>query len=410
MADLGDGLSAFYLLGVDDEIAYSWFHDGRGTQSIDANADGWKQVRDDYQEVLFLVAQALAESKASWTGAAADATHDVVSPVRAWVERALDSAVIARATVKEQSAVFSDVRAQLSPPVTVPAKPWLNDMWPGETNYDKALQAKQANSIRNVELVRQYGDMTDANNVSYPSFEEPVVVTTDVARQPEQPIEPRDRGIVEWTTGPRRDPGGGGPVAPGPPDTGPGQPAQPSTVDSSPRPGSDQPLQPVDPSQAVPSGPPPVVGQPLPVGQDPASVRSPLTGVPVAGLPGGPGSGAPAGPGTGARAPGERGGPSGGRPGGGGAPGEPGSGGRSGGGPGGRATLGAEAVAGRGAATATARGGAGQPGFVPGAGRAAGDEDAEHTNKFGPVIWHDDFWEAGVPRTAPPTIGGPDDQ
>jgi hypothetical protein len=59
---------------------------------------------------------------------------------------------------------------------------------------------------------------------------------------------------------------------------------------------------------------------------------------------------------------------------------------------------------GRGAA-AGVRGGVSNPGgVVPTGGRPAGAEDEEHRNRFGPVDWHDEFWD-DTPPVAPPVIG-----
>jgi hypothetical protein len=419
MADIGGPIGSVLLLGVDDEVTYRWFHEGVGAASINANAEGWRMVTNDYADALVLVARALAESEASWSGVAGEASREAVSPVRAWAEHALESAVTAQSTVLAQSDAFSDIKSRLSPPVAVPDKPWFNDIWPGETNYDRALAAKQANSQRNVELVRRYGDLTDANGTRYPSFDVPVRVATDVSRSPERdtrPVPPRDGGAVERFDGPRTSSAGGDPARPASPVGGPGQPTQPSTVDgpgqrSQPstvggpgQPGAESSGQQVSPSQSVPGGPSPAApSSPSPApGQEPAPPRHPGTGVPVTGLPR-PGFPEAAG---GGRVPGERTGGPGGRHGGGSPGGHPGPGARAGGGTGGMPA--GEAVAGRGGpAGGVGRGaGAGHPGgFVPAAGRAAGDEDTQHTNKFGPADTHDEFWEAGVPVVAPQVIG-----
>jgi hypothetical protein len=207
MADGGVGaaIGTYLMLGADDEVTYNWFHHGRGTDTIDANADGWRRVRNHYAEALLLANRGLAESRASWTGAAADGAHGAMSPVEAWVREAVEAAAVASATVSEQSAIFSDTKARLSPPVAVPDKPWWNDMWPGATNYDQALEAKQANSLHNLRLVESYGDTTQANTPRYPDFGEPVVITADVSQQPEpeQPLQPRDRGAIEGPVAPR---------------------------------------------------------------------------------------------------------------------------------------------------------------------------------------------------------------
>jgi hypothetical protein len=402
--DVGGAIGSVLLLGVDDEVTYNWFHNGRGTQGLDSSADGWRMVRDGYREVLLLVMRGLSESKAAWTGVAADAAHGAVSPVRAWVEQALDSAVQAQATVIAQSSAFSDIKARLSPPVTVPDKPWWNDAWPGDTNYDKALQAKQANSIRNVELVRQYGDLTQANGASYPRFEEPVVVTTDVARPPNGPVRPPDAGPVERPVPSGRKPAAGGDSPPASPTSEPHPPAQsgPPPIEAGPSPSQ--------PGATVSSGHPtsPVTSSPVPTGQESPIGRTPVGGGPSAGLVGVPGPGVTGEPGSGGRIPSTR-------------TGEPGGGGRNatgGRGPGGRPGVDgrfggapeSEARTGRAAAPAGGRGGAGSAGgLVPPGGQSRGAEDEEHRNKFGPVDWHDEFWD-DTPPVCPPVIGADEPQ
>jgi hypothetical protein len=402
MVDVGGAIGSVLLLGVDDEVTYNWFHNGRGTQGLDSSADGWRMITDGYQEVLLLVMRGLSESKAVWTGAAAEAAHGEVSPVLAWVEQALDSAVQAQATVMAQSNAFSDIKARLSPPVTVPDKPWWNDVWPGDTNYDKALQAKQANSIHNVELVRQYGDLTRANGDSYPRFEEPVVVTADVARTPDGPVRPPDRGQVEWPVPPRPRPASGGDSPPESPEPRPPAQSGPPPINTGPSPSQ--------PGSTVSSGhsSSPVTGSPLPSGQESPGGRTPIGGGPSAGLVGVPGPGTTGEPGSGGRIPSTR-------------TGEPGGGGRNatgGRGPEGRpgadgrfgAVPEGEARTGRAAAPAGARGGAGNPGgLVPPGGKSQAAEDEEHRNKFGPVDWHDEFWD-DTPPVCPPVIGADEPQ
>jgi hypothetical protein len=142
------------------------------------------------------------------------------------------------------------------------------------------------------------------------------------------------------------------------------------------------PGEPVSPSQTGSSGHTPTVSTPpLSVGQDPIVTRNLGVGAPpVAGTPWVPPEAA------GNRAPGGR-------------PAQPGAGGRVGSGPVGVPAN--EMGAGRGARGAVA----GHPGgFVPAGARASGEEDQEHTNKYGPIDWHDDVF-ADIPAVAPPVIG-----
>jgi hypothetical protein len=89
-----------------------------------------------------------------------------------------------------------------------------------------------------------------------------------------------------------------------------------------------------------------------------------------------------------------------------GGPGTGGQPGRLGGGP-----VGEEA-GGRGARSgglARGAGAAGAGGFLPPGGAGDGDEDKEHINKFGPVDWHDEFWDDTEP-VAPAVIGLDEDE
>jgi hypothetical protein len=299
-----------------------------------------------------------------------------VSPLQAWVEQTADAAADAASAVEAQSAVFSDTKARLSPPVAVPDKAWWNDLWPGETNYDKALEAKQANSIRNLELVRSYGESTQSNTDRYPAFGDPVVVDTDVS-QLVKPVTPPSPGIVEWPAAPPRRPATGGDSPPSaPPELKPSTPAAPP-IDE--RPPSQSGLT-ISSGQAESSIP---TRQDTPASRVPAGAASADFGAVPSESSGRM---------LGGRA---------GEPGGRGPDGRPGAGGRTGGVPEHEAVAGRQALAGR-ETMAGARGG--NPGGMVPAGRTEGDEDEEHRNKFGPFGWHDEFWD-DTPPVAPAVIG-----
>lgn len=404
MGDENPSIVDMIFFGVDDEITYNWFHDGRGTESTtDAVAQEWRKSRDLYEDVLALVKRGLAESQASWEGVSADAAHGAVSPMQAWVQQATDSAAKAAATVEAQSSFFSETKARLEPPVQVPDKPWWNDFWPGDTNYDQALAAKQANSARNLDLVWSYGDSTQSNTAGYPAFDEPVVVTTDVASAPDRPGRPPQPGIVEWPTAARPKPAPAGGPEPGGPGAEPRDSAVAGPPPADPRPETQT------GGSTVSSGHAgiPVANSPLPQGQSQPGGRLPVGSAnPTPGVVSLRGPGVPDGSG---RIPATRTGEPGpdARPGGrglAGPDGRPGAGGRVG-----AAVPEGGAASGRGGA-AGVRGAAGNVGgLVPGGATAPRGEDKEHTNKFGPVDHHEEFWE-DLPMVAPQVIGMDDDE
>jgi hypothetical protein len=366
-----DPFADVLVFGVDDETVYNWFHDGPGTEStVDACAATWLAVHRGCAEAAGLVAQGLAASTASWSGAAADVAHGAVAAARTWVDSTSEALLHVHDTILAQSSSFNETKAALSPPVVVPDKPWANDLWPGETNYDQALEAKQANNFRNVELMRVYGAVTSANNVSYPNIAGPSAIgraaadeisTAAPTERTEQPAQPQ----------PVRTP-----VTPG---------AERLAVEP-PRPGADD------------SAPVPEIGSTRPTEErrahEPGADGGHLAGVAASGAgtvtSGVLGAWPPDSPVPGASSadrpvtPREAGG-------------QPGSSG---------VALGEQV--GHRTGTAGARAGApGSSGVVPGAGSRR-DEDDEHDNRFYVMERHEDFWDDN-PAVAPPVIGGDDD-
>jgi hypothetical protein len=371
-------LGEWLLLGADDETVYNWFHHGRGTNStLDANADRWRAVGECFQQVAAIVAHGLGESQASWTGAAADGAHGSTAPLQTWAQDTVAAALQSSATVHAQSLSFNDTKAALSPPMSVPNKPWFNDVWPGETNYDQALAAKQGNSIRNLELVRSYGASTRANTAAYPRFVEPTVGTTTVGS-----AAPDSGDVAER----------------GPSSSARHQPIAHVVGDAGAAGSADSVARPVtEPSPAPPEPPGPDIDRTIPSGRAPTGISD---------LPGQPGGAVdPARAGRSGHQPpalvGEQEGrTTGERVAGGAMREQSGIGDR----PGGAVVRGA--IPGMGAGGAGARSGLGGPvGAMPASGPREKDDD--HQRKFGVPDRHEDFWDDN-PAVAPAVIGDDD--
>lgn len=385
------------LVGLDDETVYRWFHEGRGTEStLDPNAEDWLAVCRTYTEVAAVVGLGLVASRASWSGSAADGAHGTVDAIRAWADHGADAAKQVHDLVRAQSDSFNETKARLLPPVPVPDKPWLNDVWPGDTNYDQVIEAKRANSIRSIEIVRAYGVATSANGDSYPRFAEPgpetasgdpTYVTSDAFVTPgDTDVElprPGDGGtdVTEWSGTPQPpphprapDPDGGDPS--GDPGSNPGREPQPSAPTPEPAPTSpNAPNTDLLPTHhTVAAG---VLGdwRNSPEQQQHLTPTRPDDTDRAARPAHQPNSAAPHGQGLGAVA------------------------------------RGAETrVAHRSAAAAGGRPGAGggtPGGLVPGSPHRDPD-DVEHANRYCVLERHEDFWDDN-PAVAPPVIGGEED-
>jgi hypothetical protein len=367
---MSDPFADVLVFGVDDETVYNWFHDGPGTEStVDVSAETWLAISQGCAEAAAIVAEGLAASTASWSGAAADVAHGAVDTARAWVASTSDALLHIHDTVLAQSDSFNETKAALSPPVAVPDKPWANDLWPGETNYDQALEAKQANNFRNVELMRVYGAVTSANNISYPNIVGPSsigraaadeIATAAPTERTEEPQPVRTRRLAspgtERLAVERTNPGDPVPV--------------PATEIGAARPGEEH-----------------RAHGPSTDGGHLADVAASGAGTVTSGVLGAWQPDTSYDPGQGA-SPAERSATSrefGGQAG-------PGSG---------------ERVVHRTGTVGARPGAPGANGVMPGAG-ARRDEDDEHDNRFCVMERHEDFWDDN-PAVAPPVIGGDDD-
>lgn len=380
----------------DGRTIYEYFNENvKGTgPTTEANKDQWTQLGKRYDNVARLIEEAMSVGRIAFEGKAADAMQGKVAPVVAIAKQAKGVCDSVALQVAAQGDHARRAQQAMEKVPDVPDKPWLNDLIPMDTDYDKAKTAEAEAFRRNQERFESYRGNTQGTVDALPQYQ--------FQPQPELALDTGNGNPGEVDPG-RRDPGRvdpprGLPGQPGRLDQPGGGPTGGPTGGGGGGTGNDQ----VRNDWNIP-GPPPVGGpppQPIPgPGPIPAPAPSPLPlPVPPPGFP--PAGQPPAGGRGGQTGFGPRGS--------GGAFGPGGSGGRAGGfGPGGSAGIGADAhgAAGRGGAGATgARGAAGMPGGPMGQGAGArGEEDKERRRPEYLIETEDIFGDTTT--VAPPVIG-----
>ncbi|SMD19221.1 PPE domain-containing protein [Lentzea albidocapillata] len=437
MAGVEPNITGFAILPfAGGETIYKWFENGKGPgQSTSLMSDGWRDLSSGHGDVAQLIEKAVRDSGASWEGSAGDAARGGTSPLATWATVTGDSATQAGTTADTVGDAYVNAKNSMSKPPTVPDKPFLNDLRPWDTDYDKALEQNQQVSEQNVRAFNQYAGAVNASMSNQPTFIAPTANDGSVQEGPPDgkykidEVGPNSKNPPPIGSNPPpgsgdRNGGQDGTDLSGwkPPGTGGGDDTGKAGVDDSkftPPPIDDSGRRP-PPNIGVPTLPPDNVYNPndprRPGGPlDPNNPRRP--GGPLdpnnpRNRPGGP-NGPGGGPGGGAG--GGRGGGGGGGLGGAAAAkgmgGPGGMGGGFGGAAGvagdGRGGAGGFGPSGAGAAGAAGRGGAagmGAGGMGAGGGRGEGSEDAEHKSASYLQETEDIFGDGTM--VAPPVIGG----
>jgi hypothetical protein len=411
------------------DTVYKWFEKGKGpSQSTAPTAQAWRDLATGHTSVSDLINKAVSDSGASWEGAAADTARSNTSPLATWADVTADSANSAAKTSDSVGEAYVNAKYAMQKPPEVPDKPFLNDVWPWETDYDEAVEKNQKVNEANMRAFTQYGDAVTASTSNMPTF-----ISPDAS----------DAGMQEQGTGQKNidkvdKPGTSDSYTP----PGTGQPPGTSRPgDNTNLSGWKPPTDSTNPSWLEPGAPTP--GNPPP-GSDPNDPRNRPpgdTGIPPGGRwdpnnPNDPRNRGRFNPNDPRNRPGGPGGPGGrglGGPGGGGGGGAGGRGGGIGGGAGGLGGAAAARAGGPGgmgsgfggAAGVSEQGRGGAGGFGPaGAGGAAGrggaagmgaggmghgakgegDEDKEHKSASYLQETEDIFGDGTM--VAPPVIGG----
>jgi len=410
------------------DTIYKWFEKGKGpSQSTAPSAQGWRDLSSGHTEVSDLINKAVRDSGASWEGAAADTARSNTSPLATWADVTGQSATDAGNTADSVGEAYVNAKYAMQKPPEVPDKPFLNDVWPWDTDYDKAVENNQKVNEANMRAFTQYGDAVTSSTSNMPTF-----ISPDAS----------DAGMQEQSTGQKNidkvdRPGTSDSYTPPGTSQPPGtsRPGDSTSLSGWKQPGDNTSAAWLEPGAPSPGNPPP--------GSDPNDPRNrpPVdTGIPPGGRwdpnnpndprnrgrfnpndprsrpggPGGPGGRGLGGPGGGGGGAGGRGGGMGGGAGGlggaaaarAGGPGGMGSGfgGAAGvseqgrGGAGGFGPAGAGGAAGRGGAAGMGAGGMGH------GAKGEGDEDKEHKSASYLQETEDIFGDGTM--VAPPVIGG----
>ncbi|MDR7302855.1 PPE domain-containing protein [Haloactinomyces albus] len=403
--------------GFDHAKIYNEWQTGPGVADMSQAAGDWgRQVSDAFDVAHAELEGVLKDSEVAVRGAAGDSMRASAKPLQQATRESIGVATQVGSTVEQQAQASADFKAAFPPPHQVPPSNigWTDYINPVSYGVKKGVQAKheQLHDEVEAEARRQYEGYTQASNDRTSGIQRFSPVPTfggEVNRAEAQPV-----GAVDPNAGGAGAGGGGSGLQVGgtyraadDSAAGSGQSPTGSTPGgaapgSGGAPGSSGPGGAADGGNSAPADPagsesswatqPPATGGPAPL---------PGTGTPGTGSGGGfvggvvgggsgAGSGVRGGAGTGVGT---------GRGGSGPAPG-----GRSGSG-----TLGTPGAGTPRATAPTASGAGGVRGGAPVAGarggQQGGDEDEEHENKY--MVPTDEAWQdLGLPRTAPPVIGG----
>ncbi|MFB9903441.1 hypothetical protein [Allokutzneria oryzae] len=382
--------------GWDAETIYNWFHKHRGPQPTYSAAEAvLKQIIDKHDKVNEILKKGIEESRAVWTGQAADAARGGISPMVAWADQVKQVADNAQGQITAMRDGYLRAKNEVEPPRPTPDPKNVSFgfMGSGAADFVKEMQRWQANQVHNIRVVEGYGSNTNTAVQTLPQFGAPDGV--DGAVKPaEQP--PRDPGGPP--IGQPRDPRGGGGRGGGVVGHGGSEQGSEQGSAHGGEQGGEQggrsesaAFEPPRPGQSGQGGPLP--WQPEPGAQG-GTGQGGFTG--AVGGPGFGGAGVGGGAGGGA---GGRAGGLGGRSGTGGAPGSgAGQGGRGGVGESSRGVTGAASVA-------RAPGKPGMPMAGPMAGGQANKtEDDEHQRPSW-LVEVDDVFTNDMQKVAPPVIG-----
>nr|WP_030429235.1 ESX secretion-associated protein EspG [Allokutzneria albata] len=193
--------------GFDATTIYDWFHDKQGPQPACSAAEAvLKQITQIHADVHGILKRGTEESRAFWTGGAADAARGGMSPMLAWADQIQQVADGAQKQVVLVRDAFDRARNSVEPPhpepdprkVTVGFMPFGGS---GVNDFIKSTQQWQANLEHNVRVAESYAMSSSTALQAVAEFAHPVGGGGEV-KPPETP--PRD------PSPPPISPGGGG--------------------------------------------------------------------------------------------------------------------------------------------------------------------------------------------------------
>ena len=188
-----------------------------GAEGAGTHAEFWNGVANKVAEFQQRLESALAASKGSWEGAAADSMHSGVTPLGQWAGNAHQAGVATKTSAEGYTEAFSRAKTSMPEPVKVntTVHPTFTGIPSGFTDLVDAQQDQDPQEVRAqqakaqaVTVMQGYESGATASRDSMGSFPTPPEITTAVQdiTKPVTPIGPHQRTPSDEPTGP----GGGG--------------------------------------------------------------------------------------------------------------------------------------------------------------------------------------------------------
>ncbi|MCP3803674.1 hypothetical protein NLX83_30825 [Allokutzneria sp. A3M-2-11 16] len=198
--------------GYDAATIYDWFHKHQGPQPACSAAEAMlKQITEIHADVHGILKRGIEESRAFWTGGAADAARGGMSPIVAWADQIKQVADGAQKQVTLLRDAFFRAKNSVEPPQPEPdprkiTLGFMGFSGSGATDFVNAVKQWQANQEHNVRVAEGYGTSSTTAVQAMAEFAQPVGGGGEV-KPPETP--PRDPSPPSIPPG-GNDPRGGG--------------------------------------------------------------------------------------------------------------------------------------------------------------------------------------------------------
>lgn len=211
--------------GYSHEELYRQLHNGPGPAASAASIRRWSDMSAALADIDADIKQALGNSRAGWTGKAADAADAALHPLARWARDAQAGAELMRLSAELQAEYIGKARADMPAPKEVTAeKPnplvtGVVHLFGGQTDYEVQEAAKAAAEQRAFEVMEVYQTSTAANTATLGQFTKPPELQLDTGHGSPTggssggagPVAPVRPGVVPPA---RRAPGSGPTAAP----------------------------------------------------------------------------------------------------------------------------------------------------------------------------------------------------
>ncbi|WP_344966087.1 PPE domain-containing protein, partial [Crossiella cryophila] len=158
---------------------YGQLHNGPGPAASAASITRWSDMSAALADIDADIKQALGNSRADWTGKAADAADAALHPLAQWARDAQAGAEVMRVSAELQAEYVGKARADMPAPKEVSAeKPnpvvtGIVHLFGGQTDYEIQEAAQSAAEQRAFEVMEVYQTSTAANVSTLGQFSKP---------------------------------------------------------------------------------------------------------------------------------------------------------------------------------------------------------------------------------------------